>query len=197
MTSELHGADTMCAEAIELGWQAAVIVDVSEFEISQKYNDIVYKLYAQRDQETMFVAWRGNSQTEAHYNYGDYHLYPAWRGGVIKLLKGKPDPKKFSARDKGRSSEDTYVELLKERNVPFDDDAPALKIMLAVLDKDIRWVSNAHGSVKERSEFCPKESNMGSVAFKLHTTQTGKRVLNFANNFGFHACYITDILEVS
>jgi hypothetical protein len=198
VNDDLHSADSMCLEAKEAGWEAAVIVDVDEFEISGKYNDIIYKLYAKRDKETLFVEWRGNSQTSAHYAYGDYHLYPAWRGGVIKLLQGRPDPKKFSDKDKGQHSETTYQEFLTQREVPWaNDDVPAIEIMLEVLDKDIRWVSNVHGIVRERREFCPKESNLGSAAFCMRTTQAGKRVLNFANNYGFHACYITDILEVS
>jgi hypothetical protein len=198
MTNDLHGADSMCLIAQENNWEAVVIPDISEYEISGSFHDLIYKLYAKRDQETMYVEWHGNSQVSAHYAYGDYHLYPAWRGGVVRLFRGKPDPKKFSAKDKGKLSEKTYEEFLKERMVPWPhDDVPAIDIMLAVLDRDIRWVSNAHGIIRERNEFCPQESNMGNVAFKLHTTQTGKRVLNFANNFGFHACYVTDILEVS
>lgn len=194
---ELHGSDSMALVAKEYGWETAILVEVGEYEVSKKYHDIIYTLYAKRDLETLIVNWRGSLQSDAHYAYGDYHLYPAWRAGVIRLLKGKPNVKKFSARDKGKHSSHTYLELLKERNVPFEDDAPAFEIMLAVLGKDIRWVSNAHGVVRERNEFCPKESNLGSDAFRLHTTQSGKRVLNFANNFGFHACYVTDILEVS
>lgn len=193
-----HASDIVLAEAIEAGWEATIIPDVSEFEISGKYNDLIYNLYAKRDKETFKVQWRGNSQIEAHYAYGDYHLYPAWRGGVIRLLKGRPDPKKFSDKDKGKHSQTTYREFLTQREVPWhDDEVPAIEIMLEVLDKDIRWVSNVHGIVRERTEFCPKESNLGSDAFCMRTTQTGKRVLNFANNYGFHACYITDILEVS
>lgn len=198
MTDE-HGSEVVLAEAKQYGWEATIIPDISEFEISGNYNDLIYKLYAKRDDETLYVEWRGNCQLQAHYAYGDYHLYPAWRGGVLRLIKGKPDPKKFSSKDKGKHSEKTYEQMLKEREVPWEDDEniPAIDIMLCVLDKDIRWVSNVHGVVRERNEFCPKESNMGSASFRLHTTQSGKRVLNFANNFGFHACYITDILEVS
>lgn len=196
---EPHKSDTMADEAIEYGWEVVTTVDVSAFEVTGDVNDIVYKLYGKRDKETLVVIWQNEVQTSASYNYGDYWLYPHWRGGVLKLIKGTPDPKKFSVNDKGKLSEKSYEELRKDRDVPWDDDyeSPAFDILLAVLGKDIRWVHNGLFGIKERNEFCPKESNLGKESFRVHTATNGKRILNFANSFGFHACYIEDILEVS
>lgn len=195
---EPHKSEEMASIAIENGWEAVTTVDISEYEISENPFDIIWKLYAKRDLETLVVIWRGEVQIEAKYNYGDYWLFPAWRGGVLRLIKGKPDPKKLSSKDKGRPSDRIYEEILKEREVPWaHDDMPAFDILLAVLDKEIRWVHKGLFGVRERKEFCPKESNLGKESFKVHTATNGKRILNFANSFGFHACYIEDILEVS
>lgn len=196
---DLHPSESMKLEAISEGWEATVIPDVTEYEISGDFKDIVYTLYAKRDKEFLKVQWRGWAQDNAHYSYGDYHLYPAWRGGVYKLIKGKPNRSKFSINDKGKKTEVSYQEMLKDRSVPWDDDeeTPAFDILLAVLGKEIKWVTNVHGVVRERNEYCPKDVNLGNANFRLRTTSANKRVLNFGNNYGFHACYITDILEVS
>lgn len=197
-THEAHKSDIMMQFAVEKGWQAVVTVDVSEFEISGKPDDIIWKLLAKREallgDETLIVHWSGDSQQKATYNYGDYWLYPAWRGGVIKLIEGKADPKKFSKRDKGKFSEDTYDVAMLEREVPFDDDAPAFDILKAVLDRTVTWYRKMEG--KEHQEFVPKVSNLGKSYFKLRTTAEGKRVLEWANNWGFHACYVKDIIRV-
>lgn len=197
MTDE-HKSEEMRQIALSHDWEAVVVPDLSEYEVSQNVFDIIWKLYAKRDLETLQVTWRGDTQIEANYKYGDYHLSPAWRHGVINLIKGKPNPKKFHFRDRGVASQVTYEEMLKDREVPWsDDEVPAFDILLAVLGKDIRWVYNGPYGLKERNEHCPKESNLGKEQFRVKTTSQGKRVLNFANAFGFHACYITEILEVS
>jgi hypothetical protein len=185
--------------AIEHGWDAETVPDLSEFEISNKPEDIMWRLYAKRGKETIVVLWRGLSQQKATYNFGDYWLYPAWRGGVIKLLKGQPNIKKFSAKDKGQIVPETYEELLKKRSVPWEhDEVRAFDILLPVLDKEIHWVAQSQivDSFKLRTEACPKESNLGKSHFRVYTTSRGLRVLEWANAFGFQACYVHNILEV-
>lgn len=198
---EQHKSEDLAEIAREAGWEAVVVPHLEMFERTGDPKDLVWVLYAKRESETIKVEWLGDTQNSAVYNYGDYYLYPHWRGKVIQLLQGKPDPKKFSSKDKGRISEKTVEELVKTRDVPWEtDDAPAFDILLAVLGKDIRWVAYSpvfDGVAKERNEHCPKESNLGNPNFRVHTTQAGKRVLNFANSFGFHSCYVDSILEVS
>ena len=113
--------------ALSYGWKAQVKPVIPE---TLNADEIEWNLYCLRNQETLHVVWMGNLQVSATYAYGEYRLYPARKAGVIKLLKGKPDPKKLgSATDS----------LLEDRMIPWEKDAPAMEIMLAVLGKQITW----------------------------------------------------------
>lgn len=191
--------ETLKEIALEYGWEADTIPDLSEYKISENPSDIIWRLYAKRDMETIVVEWRGLQQVKAQYNYGDYWKYPAWRGGVIALLKGKPDIKKFSAKEKGKFVPETYEELIKTRKVPWEsDDCRAFDILVPVLDSELHWIAQSPmiDSFKLRTERCPKESNLGKSHFRVYTTSKGLRVLEWANSFGFQACYVHNILEV-
>jgi hypothetical protein len=159
----------------------------------------VWTLYALRgddQQESLIVSWGGDLQIAASYRYGDYSLMPARKAPVIKLLTGEPDPKKFKRAEPEEKKTLTVEDKLAMRQIPWEDDeSPAFDILVGVVDKTITWISPLTG--EEKSEFCPKESNLRKAHFKVKTTSAGKRVLEWANSTGFKACYINSIIDVT
>lgn len=199
MTTTIHKSENMAAIAEQNGWQTQIKTDMSEFEKTGNLDDIKWILFAIRGddkKETLRLEWIGDLQGECLYRYGDYTLRPARKAPVLKLLQGKPDPRKYKREEK-RDEPATIEEKLANKNVPWEDDneSPAFDILVGVVGKTITWISSITGI--ENAEFCPKESNLRKAHFKVKTTSAGKRVLEWANPTGFHACYVTDIIDVT
>lgn len=197
----IHKSEDMELIAKENGWQTQTQTNIQEYEETGNVDDIVWMLYAIRGEEdkreVLRVIWQGDLQTGAFYKYGDYELRPARKAPVLKLITGQPDPKKFKRETPPEEKKKlTAEEKLAVRQIPWEDDeSPAFDILIGVIDKTITWISPLTG--EERSEFCPKESNLRKSHFKVKTTSAGKRVLEWANSTGFKACYITNIIDVT
>lgn len=201
-----HKSEEMEILAKEHGWQTQLDVDLSKFEQTLELGDMIWTMYAKRDDEfgqpeTIKVVWTGNLQTECLYKYGNYTLRPVRKAPVVALLKGSPNPNNYrkGQDDSGLS----YEERIKNRKVGFDNDSSAFDILVAVIGKNVTWVRPDHenrfaeGCESERTENVSKISNLGKSHFRVKTTLAGKRVLEWSNAAGFHACYIEDILSVS
>src|ERR1700760_61603 len=114
-----HKSEQMLQTALAQGWKAQIKPEIPE---DADYRNIVWNLYAIRGQETLHVIWIGDRQQPGLYTYGDHVTHPAHRAAVVKLLTGKPDPRKLKAE---------HIEVLTQtRSVPWDADAPAIDIML-------------------------------------------------------------------
>lgn len=196
-----HKSEEMSQLAEKNGWRTSVKTDMSGFEETGDINDILWIMYAIRGdddkQETLRVEWEGDLQVWALYKYGDYKLTPARKAPVVKLIEGQPDPKKFKKEAPPEEKKKlTAEDKLAVRQIPWEnDDSPAFDILVGVIDKTITWISPLTG--EEKSEFCPKESNLRKAHFKVKTTSAGKRVLEWANSTGFKACYINQIIDVT
>lgn len=190
-----HKSERIKEIAIQSGWRASVVPVLDKFEKTENVDDIEWVLYCIRNKETIKAVWRGNLFRESVYSYGAYRLYPARSGSVIKLLKGEPDLKKISQST--ARSQVSYEDATQVRNIPWEDneEVPAFNVLVAVVGKSITWVRKTDGQV--RSEACPKESNLRKSHFRLTTTSAGKRVLEWCNSFGFQACYLEDIIDVT
>jgi hypothetical protein len=194
-----HKSEEMAEFAQQNNWRTSVKTDMSGFEETGDINDITWIMYAIRGdedkKETLRVEWDGDLQTWALYQYGDYVLKPARKAPVLKLIQGQPDPKKYRKEEK-KTEPETIEEKLANRNIPWEnDDSPAFDILISVLDTTITWISPVTG--EERSALCPKQGNLRKAHFKVKTTSSGKRVLEWANSYGFQACYISNIIDVT
>jgi len=178
-----HKSEQVMQIALSHGWKAQVKPIIPE---TLKADEIEWNLYCLRNQETLHVVWLGDLQISATYGYGDYRLYPARRAGVIKLLKGKPNPKKL---------DNTETEsLLENRTIPWESDTPAMDIMLAVLGKQITWVRKIDGEVC--SAVITRQSNLGSKWFRVYDHKNGRRI-DWVDYEGFHTVAIDQIIDVS
>ena len=190
----VHKSEEMEILAKENGWETQLDIDTSKFEQTLELSDMVWTLYAKRGEkkvETLKVSWTGDLQSECFYKFGDYVLRPVRKAPVIALLTGQPKLEKY-CREKD-NSEKTREERIADRELPFDNDSSAFDILVNVVGKNITWIDRFG---IEHTESAPKESNLRKPYFRVKTTQAGKRVLEWANTSGFHACYVTDIVSV-
>lgn len=182
-----HKSERLKQTALSFNWKAEVVPKLHRYEKSGDASDIEWHVYAMRDKETIHVLYMGNRFISSKYTYGGtYCQYPARTGGVIKLLAGKPDPRRLSG-DPG--------ELIESRVVPWDDDTPALDIMLAVLGRTVTWIRQIDGEVC--SAYIEKSTNVGKQYFRLTQSKAGRRILEWQDRQGFHSVGLERIIDVS
>lgn len=181
-----HKSERIKRKALDCGWKSEVVPKLDKYEKTKNVNDIEWHVYAIRDKETIHVIYVGNRFVESRYSYGDYRLYPARSGSVVKLLEGQPNPRKLEKSEPEK--------LLKFKTVPWQEDSPAIDIMLAVLGKTITWVRKIDGEVLSGN--IDKETNIGKPYFKVSTTSSGRRILEWQNREGFHSVGLDQIINV-
>lgn len=182
-----HKSERIKHSALSYGWKAEVVPKLQRYEKSGDPADIEWHVYAMRDKETVHVLYLGNRFVSATYSYGKHKQYPARSGAVMKLLAGKPDPRKLEGSDP--------VQLLESRSVPWDDETPALEIMLAVLGRSITWVRKIDGEVC--TAYLDKATNLGKTYFRVSQTKAGRRILEWQDREGFHSVGLEQIIDVS
>lgn len=183
-----HKSELMKQTALANGWKAEIIPDLSNFNTTGDPDDIVWNLYAMRGLEALHVVFTGDRQTNAVYKYGEhFRTTPARRAPVLKLLTGQPDP----ARLKGQESAEN---LLESRSVPWDEDSPAIDILLACLGKEVTWVRRIDGEIL--SGYIPRESNQRSRNYRVYASKLGDRFLEWTNTEGFHTVRLDAIVSV-
>lgn len=185
-TNVEHKSERIKRAALENGWKAEVVPKLERYDKSGDPADIEWHVYAVREKETIHVLYLGNRFMSSTYTYGNYKLYPARSGSVFKLLSGKPDPKKLE----GSKPED----LIEARRLPWDDDAPAVDIMLAVLGRTVTWVRKIDGEIC--SGHVDKGTNLGKPYFRLYESKAGRRILDWQDREGFHSVGLDQIIDV-
>ena len=184
-----HKSEDIKQIALANGWKAEAYPDLTEFDISGNPSDIVYKLYGIREDENIKVVWTGNLQTECVYTYGDYRLTPARLAGVLRLLKGRPDPNKAK-----KIADPKKIEEIA--NVPWEPDSPAFDIMLATVGKNITYVKKMTGEVCQLRVDVDLKEKGSARNFRVYETQSGRRILEWADTLGFHAIGLDQITRV-
>lgn len=181
-----HKSERIKVAALSSGWKAEVVPKLHKFEKSGNPGDIEWHVYAMRDKETIHVMYLGNRFISSTYSYGNYKQYPARSGSVLRLLAGKPDPRKLE----GASVES----LLESRSLPWNEETPAMDVMLAVLGKSITWVRKIDGEVC--TAHVDKQTNLGKPYFRLYESKTGRRILDWQDREGFHSVGLDQIIDV-
>ena len=186
-----HKSEHMMQTALANEWKAQVVPEIPE---NLRPDEIIWNLYALRGQESLHVVFIGNRQDHATYVYGDYRTKPDCRVAVIKILMGKPDPRKL-VRLRGHE----IVEKIRDlRTVPWEHDSPAIDIMLAVLGKEITWVRKIDGGIQQGTVV--REMNLGNKYFRVYESppQSGQRVLSWNDaEGGFRTVRINSIIDVA
>lgn len=181
-----HKSERIKQAALQHGWKAEVVPKLHRYEKSGDVADIEWHVYAMREKETIHVLYLGNRFVSAKYTYGTHCQYPARSGAVLKLIAGKPDPRKLDG---------DADELLESRSVPWQEDTPALDVMLAVLGRTITWVRKIDGEIL--SGHVDKVTNVGKPYFKLSQSKSGRRILEWQDREGFHSVGLDQIINVS
>lgn len=181
-----HKSERIKRAALAHGWKADVVPKLHRYESSGDPGDIEWHVYAIRGKETVHVMYLGNRFVSSTYSYGNYKQYPARSGSVLKLLAGKPDPRRLEGTDP--------AQLMESRSVPWDDETPALEVMLAVLGRTITWVRKMDNEVC--SAHLDKSTNLGKSYFRVTQTKSGRRILDWQDREGFHSVGLDQIIEV-
>lgn len=196
----VHKSENIKQLALANGWKAEVVPDLSEYDISGRYSDVIYRLYAIRGneddlvQETIKVVWQGDLQIDCLYVYGKYSQKPARKAGVIKLLTGKPqfDQKRM----KKAKPQDFEPDGPEDIGVPWEPDSPAIDIMLAVIQAEITWVSHLSGTDKSARVDVNLKEPGSARNFRVYDAPSGRRILEWADSLGFHCVAVEDIIRV-
>lgn len=181
-----HKSERIKQIAVSEGWKAEVIPNLARYEKTGDPGKIEWNVYAIRDKESIHVLYQGNRFITSTYSYGNRRLYPARSGGVIRLLQGKPDPRKLDGQPK---------RLLESRQVPWKEDSPALEVLSAVIGKTITWVRKIDGEMC--SAYVDKGVNLGKPYFRLYESKSGRRILDWQDREGFHSVALDQIIDVS
>jgi hypothetical protein len=160
--------------ALVNGWKAQV---KPQIPASGNPDDIIWTLYAVKDEEVLKVVWQGDRRIEATYFDGEQYREPRKIASVI----APKNPKIKETRD---------YDL-----VPFEVDAPALEVLLAVLGREVTWVRKIDGI--RMSGIVEKETNLGKKFFRVYNCSSGRRILEWQDREGFHAAALDQIVNVS
>jgi len=174
-TAELHG------------WKAQIQPVIPE---NKNWDEIVWNLYCVRGQEALHVPWTGDRQGIATYTYGEYKSHPARKAPVMDILSGMPDPKRLKLRV---HSEEEVAEL---RSVPFLPDSPAVDIMMHVMKKQVTWISKIDGRARSADVNVDLRDPRSAKHFRVYEAPSGRRILEWADPYGFHAVALSQIINV-
>lgn len=182
-----HKSERIRQVALANGWKCEIQTNMDQFEKSGNLQDIHWHLYAKRDSQTIHIVYVGNRLEGGLYKYGDRSIKLWWKYEVIKVLTEKPDPAKY----RKKSDDDTV-----DRAVPWDNDSPAMDIMLAVIRKEVKWVRKLDGSVCTAVVDVNLKEKGSAKYFRISEGKNG-RVLEWADAMGFHAVALDQIISVS
>lgn len=184
-------AEKLAQLAMENDWETRIVPKIPE---NATPDQIEWNLYGKRGEEVFHVVYLGSKWHSCTYVYGDCRLRPQYRNNLVRLITGRPDPKRYALKNVSASAE----KLIESRKLPWTDESPAMDILLGVLNKKIKWVRKIDGEVCESSVIY-KESNLGKKHFKVYESppNSGKRILEWADREGFHAVRIDQIIEVA
>lgn len=188
-----HKSEHFKRLAVENGWKADVRTDLSVYKDTKDICDVIWNVYAMRGKETLKITWTGDRFTQANYVYGDHHRKLWWPVEVSKLLAGRPDPRKYRRKDSDLAV--SYEEMVQQRCVPWEPDAPASEIMLKVVKKEIKWIRKIDGQVCSAFVDVDLKEKGSAKHFRVYEQKNG-RVLTWADALGFHSVALDQIIEV-
>lgn len=171
-----HKSEKIKQIAIQNGWKCQVVPRFDVFDTTGDVSDIIWDLYALRGKETISVSWHGNRLESGLYVYKDYRRTLWWKTEVVKFLGQDP-------KDAGP--------------IPWEEDAPAFDILLAVVNRKIKWVRKLDGQECEALVDVNLSEPGSAKHFRIHSTKSGRRVLEWTDSLGFHAVGLDQIIEVS
>lgn len=191
-----HKSEDMKQLCLANGWKAEVYPYLADFEKSGDVNDLKWTLYAMRGEEpaleTLKVVWYAELQNECAYTYGEfYKLTPARKAPVIKLITGTPDLKKLRIPGAPEIEGPHWGELVLE------EDLAAFDIMLAVVNHRIFWINRMTGDEKEAIVSVDLRDAGSARNFRVYEAPNGRRILEWADAFGFHAVGIDQIYKIT
>lgn len=182
-----HKSERMMQECLANGWKAQVKPEIPE---SGNPDEFVWKLYALREKETLQCTWLGNRMQGATYTYGEhYRRFLNWRNEVMKFVTGKPNPRKLRVN--------TPENIEEAHWVPWEKDAPAFEIMQAVLRKEITWWNSFSGETTTAFVNVDIREKGSARHFRVYQAKSGRRLVEWADNLGFHAVALDSIINVA
>jgi hypothetical protein len=177
----LHKSFSMMELCLAEGWKAEVKTNFTGAFIAEGVPVLLYKLYAMRQQETLVVEYHDSKLIRGDYTYGSsYKLKLNWKNQIVKLVTGKPDPKHLAGS----------ADLEDGKYVPWTPESTEDEILRAVRGCTVTWVRQLDGELL--SAQVPAHRTL-----KISTTKAGKRNLEWADPFGFHAVRLDSIVQVS
>lgn len=180
----MHKSEAMMQECLANEWKAQVKPEVTGAFIAEGLPEIYYRLYAIRGNETLIVEWRNNLMQGASYTYGsNYSLKLNWKNQVMKLVTGKPDPKRL---DVAEAEESKYV--------PWDTETSDEDVIASVKGCTISWVRSIDKEVC--TAMVPIDRERQSLKVSRAKSDPSKRFLEWVDPFGFHAVYLDQIIQV-
>lgn len=186
-----HKSEALLQIALSNGWKAETLTDVHKFNETNNLKDVIWHLYAQRERETIHVLWEGNRLAGGLYKYGDHTVKLWWKNEVVKFLTGKPDITKFYRHsNEVASADDEY------RSVPWENDTPAVDIMLAVVRKEVKWIRKIDGQIRSAFVDVNLQEPGSAKHFRVYESKHG-RVLEWADALGFHSVALDQIIDVA
>lgn len=169
-----HKAEQLEKLAVDNGWET--FLDVSNIdELRPDLREVIWTLYARRGRETLKVMWKGNKQEEASYTFNKNRRILWWKSEVIRYLTS--DPKEI-------------------RDVPWNSDTPALEVMRSCLRKTITWTRSIDGAEMESFVDVDLREEGSAKHFRVYEAKKG-RILEWADQYGFHAIALDQIVSVS
>lgn len=183
-----HKSNDLLQTCLSNEWKAQIKPEIPS---SGNSDEIVWNLYAIRNKETLHVAWLGNRMQGATYTYGDaYCLRLNWRNQVLKLITGKPDPRKLKGNDVDK--------LIEERYVPWDHDTPDDKILASVIGCKISWIRTIDREICDaRIPAYHGDQRDKHLRVMESPPNSGRKVLEWVDATGFHAVRIDSIIDVA
>jgi hypothetical protein len=192
--SEEHKSERFKCIAIKHGWKADVRTDLSVYETTKQFKDVIWNVYAIRGKETLKIVWNGDRFIQANYVYGDLRRKLWWPVEVSKVLAGRPDPRKYRRKDSEYIA--SYDEIVEQRSVPWQEDTPAIEIMMIVLRKEIRWIRKIDSQVCSAFVDVDLKEKGSAKHFRVYEHKNG-RMLEWADALGFHTVCIDQIIDVA
>lgn len=190
--SDTHKSAELERIAIEHGWKTQVKPEFpADFDDNPLANRIEWHFFAVRGNETLHVVYRGDRMLENNvYTFGDYRRYPQRRVAVVGFLTGTPDLSKSAAVL-------DPVALIEARSVDWDEETPAMEIMLEVINKEVRYVNRLSNEVESKVVRVNLKEPLSSKLFRVYHAPSGRRILEWADSFGFHCIALEQIVSVS
>ena len=175
----MHKSLVMLQLCLDHGWKA-------EVETNAEETQVVYRVFALRGQETLVVEYHDTKLIRGDYTYGsNYKLKLNWKNQIVKLVEGKPDPKRLAGS----------TDIEEARYVPWTAESTDEEVLKSVVGCEIAWVRKFDGELLTGR--IPVDREHKHLRLVHSKGAEPKRILEWADPFGFHAVHLDAIVQVS